>query len=129
MVKNKRGFTLIEVLLALLIVGLFFIPVSHGMMLSVRINTQAHQRITAMRAQQAQLEEAMVLLEADEPIQIHQQGFNHTPLLQMSSLPSEMDDDSLTAALPTLRVLQLPGEKPWNAPRYFPLPEGDDHEE
>ncbi|MEN1759299.1 prepilin-type N-terminal cleavage/methylation domain-containing protein [Anoxynatronum sibiricum] len=129
MVKNKRGFTLIEVLLALLMLGLFFIPVSHGVVLSVKINAQSHQRITAMRGQQAQLEEAMVLLEADEPIQIHQQVFHHTPFIQLSSTSSDMDDDNLTVNVPTLRVLQLPGEKPWNTPRYYPLPEGDAYEE
>jgi len=128
MVKSKKGFTLIEVLMALLILGILFIPVSRGVILAVKINQQTHQRLTALREQQAQLEITRVLLEAVDSDQLHHPHFDHTPLLQLNGALPEMHDTNVLTNVTTLRVLQLPGKKPWNSPRYIPLPEDEIHE-
>jgi len=55
-VFDKRGFTLVEVLIALLVVGLLFVPVSNAFLQSVKVNQHLQQRVSAVRDTQEAME-------------------------------------------------------------------------
>lgn len=60
--KDKRGFTLVEVLVALLVLGILFVPVSNGFLQSVHINQHLQQRVLAVRNTQTAMEVTLALL-------------------------------------------------------------------
>ncbi len=74
--QQKRGFTLIEVLLSMMILSLALLPVSHGFILTIRNNETLHARTAAIRKAQTAMEistdaiEVMTLSELDVALDI-----------------------------------------------------------
>lgn len=54
--SGNQGFTLIEVLLALLVLGISFIPVSNALLMSTRMNQHFREQVPAVREAQGAVE-------------------------------------------------------------------------
>lgn len=59
MKRNNAGFTLIEVLISIVILGLVVVPVCSGLLVSVRVNDRAEQVLDAKLAVSSAVEELM----------------------------------------------------------------------
>ena len=59
MKRNNAGFTLIEVLISIVILGLVVVPVCSGLLVSVRVNDRAEQVLEAKLAVSSAVEELM----------------------------------------------------------------------
>lgn len=59
---NHKGFTLVEVLIALLVLGIIFVPVSNAFLQSVHLNQHLKQRVLAVREAQTAMEVTLSLL-------------------------------------------------------------------
>lgn len=59
MKRNNAGFTLIEVLISIVILGLIVVPVCSGLLVSVRINAKAEQILEAKLAVSSAVETMM----------------------------------------------------------------------
>ena len=62
MKKNKSGFTLVEVLVALLILGMLIVPVGSAFLHSTWLNHHLQQRMAAIRKAQGVMEAASVVV-------------------------------------------------------------------
>ena len=61
-VGSQQGFTLVEVLIALLILGILFIPVSGAFLQSVKVNQLLRNQVPQVREAQAAMETAIVAI-------------------------------------------------------------------
>lgn len=72
---DNRGFTLVEVLIALLVLGILFVPVSHAFLQSVKMNQHLQQRVTAVREAQAAMEVTLSVMHHLELVEnLHDQA-------------------------------------------------------
>ena len=67
-INNHQGFTLVEVLIALLVLGILFVPVSNAFLQSVKLNQHLQQRVTAVRDAQAAMEVTLAVMKEHEEV-------------------------------------------------------------
>lgn len=67
---NHQGFTLVEVLIALLVLGTLFVPVSSAFLQSVYLNQHLHHQVRAVRDAQAAMEVTLAVMAELEAVQV-----------------------------------------------------------
>ncbi len=140
---NQRGFTLIEVLIALLVLGVIIVPVSNAFLQSVHLNQHLQQQVAAVREAQTAMEVTLSslsgasfgatdgheeicsllseivtsgLLEADTTVEIDSLH-EDSPFFVITVVSSYETKD--TTGNFTLTSVHLPGEVPWLTPTEY----------
>lgn len=69
-INNHQGFTLVEVLIAMLVLGILFVPVSNAFFQSVHLNQHLHQQVNTVREAQAAMEVTLAVMAELEAVQV-----------------------------------------------------------
>jgi len=128
-IHNNRGFTLVEVLIALLVLGILLVPVNNAFLQSVKMNQHLQQRVRAVREAQAAMEVTLSLInDAGLHDDLEENAFNSveiallhqdSPFYVITSRETGTKSATETTGPFTLTVLRLPGKAPWLTPKEY----------
>ncbi len=121
--SGNQGFTLIEVLLALLVLGISFIPVSNALLMSARLNQHFREQVPAVREAQAAVEMTLT------GISLYQSESNPGEKECLEDEPYPADVSLIWEDVPLLMItagpfstVRHPGTPPWLEKSYTWVP-------